>query len=123
MCGFRIGSADLCDRRVRFRLESSLVNEILYKIAGEDSSNRARTIPGKFTAALKVWSSWTRSSDIDQSPIGRTPRSNPATYTGVFDHDPGLCSLRQSDAKAKGYTKKDGSAFNVKGGRCEACWR
>ena len=93
--------------------KSSLVNEILYKYLAKQL-NRARTIPGKFKKIEGV-----EQLDIDQSPIGRTPRSNPATYTGVFDQIRDLFASTV-DAKAKGYTKGRFS-FNVKGGRCEAC--
>ncbi len=97
--------------------KSSLVNEILYKRLARDL-NRARTIPGKhkdITGIKKL----DKVIDIDQSPIGRTPRSNPATYTGVFDMIRDLFA-GTPDAKAKGY-KKGRFSFNVKGGRCEAC--
>ncbi len=97
--------------------KSSLVNEILYKQLAREL-NRARTIPGKFRSI-----SGTKHLDkvicIDQSPIGRTPRSNPATYTGVFDMIRDLFA-GTPDAKARGYSKGRFS-FNVKGGRCEAC--
>lgn len=97
--------------------KSSLVNEILYKRLARDL-NRARTIPGKhknITGIRKL----DKVIDIDQSPIGRTPRSNPATYTGVFDMIRDLFA-GTPDAKARGY-KKGRFSFNVKGGRCEAC--
>lgn len=97
--------------------KSSLVNEILYKRLARDL-NRARTIPGKhknITGIKKL----DKVINIDQSPIGRTPRSNPATYTGVFDMIRDLFA-GTPDAKAKGY-KKGRFSFNVKGGRCEAC--
>lgn len=97
--------------------KSSLVNEILYKRLARDL-NRARTIPGKhknITGIKKL----DKVIDIDQSPIGRTPRSNPATYTGVFDMIRDLFA-GTPDAKARGY-KKGRFSFNVKGGRCEAC--
>jgi excinuclease ABC subunit A len=97
--------------------KSSLVNEILYKYLAK-KLNRARTIPGKFTKIEGV-EQLDKVIDIDQSPIGRTPRSNPATYTGVFDQIRDLFASTM-DAKAKGYTKGRFS-FNVKGGRCEAC--
>lgn len=97
--------------------KSSLVNEILYKYLAKQL-NRARTIPGKFKKIEGV-EQLDKVIDIDQSPIGRTPRSNPATYTGVFDQIRGLFASTV-DAKAKGYTKGRFS-FNVKGGRCEAC--
>lgn len=97
--------------------KSSLVNEILYKRLAREL-NRARTIPGKhkdITGMDKL----DKVIDIDQSPIGRTPRSNPATYTGVFDMIRDLFA-GTPDAKARGY-KKGRFSFNVKGGRCEAC--
>jgi excinuclease ABC subunit A len=97
--------------------KSSLVNEILYKYLAK-KLNRARTIQGKFTKIEGV-EQLDKVIDIDQSPIGRTPRSNPATYTGVFDQIRDLFASTM-DAKAKGYTKGRFS-FNVKGGRCEAC--
>lgn len=97
--------------------KSSLVNEILYKHLARDL-NRARTIPGKHKGIVGI-EQLDKVIDIDQSPIGRTPRSNPATYTGVFDQIRDLFSGTQ-DAKAKGY-KKGRFSFNVKGGRCEAC--
>ena len=97
--------------------KSSLVNEILYKRLARDL-NRARTIPGKH-AGMKGIDQLDKVIDIDQSPIGRTPRSNPATYTGVFDQIRDLFASTP-DAKAKGY-KKGRFSFNVKGGRCEAC--
>ncbi len=97
--------------------KSSLVNEILYKHLARDL-NRARTIPGKH-AGIKGIEQLDKVIDIDQSPIGRTPRSNPATYTGVFDQIRDLFAST-ADAKAKGY-KKGRFSFNVKGGRCEAC--
>jgi excinuclease ABC subunit A len=97
--------------------KSSLVNEILYKYLAK-KLNRARTIPGKFSKIEGV-EQLDKVIDIDQSPIGRTPRSNPATYTGVFDQIRDLFASTM-DAKAKGYTKGRFS-FNVKGGRCEAC--
>ncbi|MBO5474454.1 MAG: excinuclease ABC subunit UvrA [Lachnospiraceae bacterium] len=97
--------------------KSSLVNEILYKRLARDL-NRARTIPGKHKAVLGI-EQLDKVIDIDQSPIGRTPRSNPATYTGVFDQIRDLFASTQ-DAKARGYSKGRFS-FNVKGGRCEAC--
>ncbi len=97
--------------------KSSLVNEILYKHLARDL-NRARTIPGKH-AGIKGLEQLDKVINIDQSPIGRTPRSNPATYTGVFDQIRDLFAST-SDAKAKGY-KKGRFSFNVKGGRCEAC--
>lgn len=97
--------------------KSSLINEILYKRLARDL-NRARTIPGKhknITGIKKL----DKVINIDQSPIGRTPRSNPATYTGVFDMIRDLFA-GTPDAKARGY-KKGRFSFNVKGGRCEAC--
>lgn len=97
--------------------KSSLVNEILYKRLARDL-NRARIIPGKHKEILGL-EQLDKVINIDQSPIGRTPRSNPATYTGVFDMIRDLFASTL-DAKAKGYTKGRFS-FNVKGGRCEAC--
>ena len=97
--------------------KSSLTNEILYKRLARDL-NRARCIPGKHDAILGI-EKLDKVIDIDQSPIGRTPRSNPATYTGVFDMIRDLFAATP-DAKAKGY-KKGRFSFNVKGGRCEAC--
>ena len=97
--------------------KSSLVNEILYKHLARDL-NRARCIPGKHRG-IEGMEQLDKVIDIDQSPIGRTPRSNPATYTGVFDQIRDLFAAT-ADAKAKGYTKGRFS-FNVKGGRCEAC--
>lgn len=97
--------------------KSSLVNEILYKSLAK-KLNRARTIPGKYRS-LEGMEQLDKVICIDQSPIGRTPRSNPATYTGVFDMIRDLFAST-SDAKAKGY-KKGRFSFNVKGGRCEAC--
>ncbi|MBE5883565.1 MAG: excinuclease ABC subunit UvrA [Lachnospiraceae bacterium] len=97
--------------------KSSLVNEILHKRLARDL-NRARCIPGKHKDILGV-EQLDKVIDIDQSPIGRTPRSNPATYTGVFDQIRDLFAST-ADAKAKGYGKGRFS-FNVKGGRCEAC--
>ncbi len=97
--------------------KSSLVNEILYKHLARDL-NRARFIPGKHRG-IDGMEQLDKVIDIDQSPIGRTPRSNPATYTGVFDQIRDLFAAT-ADAKAKGYTKGRFS-FNVKGGRCEAC--
>lgn len=97
--------------------KSSLVNEIIYKyLAGK--LNRARTFPGECKEILGA-EQLDKIIDIDQSPIGRTPRSNPATYTGVFDHIRTLFAAT-ADAKAKGY-KKGRFSFNVKGGRCETC--
>ena len=97
--------------------KSSLVNEILYKSLAKQL-NRARTIPGKHKC-IEGMEQLDKVICIDQSPIGRTPRSNPATYTGVFDMIRDLFAAT-SDAKAKGY-KKGRFSFNVKGGRCEAC--
>ena len=97
--------------------KSSLVNEILYKRLARDL-NRARTIPGKHKD-IEGEEQLDKVINIDQSPIGRTPRSNPATYTGVFDQIRDLFAAT-ADAKAKGY-KKGRFSFNVKGGRCEAC--
>lgn len=97
--------------------KSSLINEILYKRLARDL-NRARTIPGAHKDILGI-DQLDKVINIDQSPIGRTPRSNPATYTGVFDMIRDLFASTV-DAKAKGY-KKGRFSFNVKGGRCEAC--
>ena len=97
--------------------KSSLVNEILYKQLAK-SLNRARTIPGKHKEIQGI-DQLDKVINIDQSPIGRTPRSNPATYTGVFDQIRDLFAGTQ-DARARGY-KKGRFSFNVKGGRCEAC--
>ena len=97
--------------------KSSLVNEILYKRLAREL-NRARTIPGKHDG-VEGMDRLDKVINIDQSPIGRTPRSNPATYTGVFDLIRDLFAST-ADAKAKGY-KKGRFSFNVKGGRCEAC--
>ncbi len=97
--------------------KSSLVNEILYKALAK-KLNRARTIPGKYDKIEGI-EQLDKIIAIDQSPIGRTPRSNPATYTGVFDLIRDLFAST-TDAKAKGYSKGRFS-FNVKGGRCEAC--
>ena len=97
--------------------KSSLVNEILYKRLARDL-NRARVIPGKHTE-IRGLEQLDKVINIDQSPIGRTPRSNPATYTGVFDQIRDLFAAT-ADAKARGY-KKGRFSFNVKGGRCEAC--
>ena len=97
--------------------KSSLVNEILYKAAAK-ALNRARTIPGKYSS-IEGMEELDKVIAIDQSPIGRTPRSNPATYTGVFDLIRDLFAGTK-DAKARGYSKGRFS-FNVKGGRCEAC--
>ena len=97
--------------------KSSLVNEILYKVLAR-KLNRARTIPGRFKD-IEGLEQLDKVICIDQSPIGRTPRSNPATYTGVFDMIRDLFAST-ADAKARGY-KKGRFSFNVKGGRCEAC--
>ena len=97
--------------------KSSLVNEILYKRLAKEL-NRARTIPGKHKDIQGI-DQLDKVINIDQSPIGRTPRSNPATYTGVFDQIRDLFAST-ADAKARGYGKGRFS-FNVKGGRCEAC--
>ena len=97
--------------------KSSLVNEIVYKRLARDL-NRARIIPGDHDSIVG-YEKLDKVIDIDQSPIGRTPRSNPATYTGVFDQIRDLFA-NTKDAKAKGY-KKGRFSFNVKGGRCEAC--
>ncbi len=97
--------------------KSSLTNEILYKRLAREL-NRARTIPGRHKE-IQGLEQLDKVIDIDQSPIGRTPRSNPATYTGVFDQIRDLFAATP-DAKAKGY-KKGRFSFNVKGGRCEAC--
>jgi excinuclease ABC subunit A len=97
--------------------KSSLITEILYKRLARDL-NRARTVPGKHEKMIGI-EQLDKVIDIDQSPIGRTPRSNPATYTGVFDQIRDLFASTQ-DAKMRGYTKGRFS-FNVKGGRCEAC--
>ena len=97
--------------------KSSLINEVLYKRLARDL-NRARVIPGKHKDILGL-EQLDKVIDIDQSPIGRTPRSNPATYTGVFDQIRDLFAST-TDAKAKGY-KKGRFSFNIKGGRCEAC--
>ncbi|MBQ8039863.1 MAG: excinuclease ABC subunit UvrA [Lachnospiraceae bacterium] len=97
--------------------KSSLINEILYKRLARDL-NRARTVPGKHDDIIGI-EQLDKVIDIDQSPIGRSPRSNPATYTGVFDLIRDLFA-GTPDAKAKGYNKGRFS-FNVKGGRCEAC--
>ena len=97
--------------------KSSLINEILYKHLARDL-NRARVIPGKHDEIIGI-DQLDKVIAIEQSPIGRTPRSNPATYTGVFDQIRDLFAAT-ADAKAKGY-KKGRFSFNVKGGRCEAC--
>ncbi|MDI9487860.1 MAG: excinuclease ABC subunit UvrA [Bacillota bacterium] len=97
--------------------KSSLINEILYKRLAKEL-NRAYTIAGKHNDILGI-NQLDKVINIDQSPIGRTPRSNPATYTGVFDHIRELFAATQ-DAKIRGY-KKGRFSFNIKGGRCEAC--
>ena len=97
--------------------KSSLINEVLYKTLARDL-NRARVIPGKHKA-IQGLDQLDKVISIDQSPIGRTPRSNPSTYTGVFDQIRDLFAST-ADAKARGY-KKGRFSFNVKGGRCEAC--
>lgn len=97
--------------------KSSLVNEIIYKSLAREL-NRARTIPGKFKEIEGI-EQLDKVINIDQSPIGRTPRSNPATYTGMFDIIRDLFAATM-DAKERGY-KKGRFSFNVKGGRCEAC--
>ena len=97
--------------------KSSLINEIVYKALAK-KLNRARTIPGKHKSIEGI-EQLDKVIDIDQSPIGRNPRSNPATYTGVFDQIRDLFAAT-ADAKARGY-KKGRFSFNVKGGRCEAC--
>ncbi len=97
--------------------KSSLVNEILYKSLAK-KLNRARTIPGEHRCIEGI-EALDKVINIDQSPIGRTPRSNPATYTGVFDQIRDLFAAT-ADARARGY-KKGRFSFNVKGGRCEAC--
>ncbi|MCD7806558.1 MAG: excinuclease ABC subunit UvrA [Lachnospiraceae bacterium] len=97
--------------------KSSLINEVLYKVLAR-KLNRARTIPGKYKS-IQGMEQLDKVIAIDQSPIGRTPRSNPATYTGVFDQIRDLFA-GTADAKARGYGKGRFS-FNVKGGRCEAC--
>lgn len=106
----------MCNRSVWVG-KSSLVNQILYKRLARDL-NRARTIPGKHKR-IEGLEQVDKVINIDQSPIGRTPRSNPATYTGVFDLIRDLFA-GTPDAKARGY-KKGRFSFNVKGGRCEAC--
>ena len=97
--------------------KSSLINEVMYKTLARDL-NRARTIPGKHKE-IQGLDQLDKVINIDQSPIGRTPRSNPATYTGVFDQIRDLFAAT-ADAKVRGY-KKGRFSFNVKGGRCEAC--
>lgn len=97
--------------------KSSLINEVMYKTLARDL-NRARSIPGKHKE-IQGLDQLDKVINIDQSPIGRTPRSNPATYTGVFDQIRDLFAAT-ADAKARGY-KKGRFSFNVKGGRCEAC--
>mgnify|MGYP000181784248 CR=1 FL=1 len=106
-----------CIKGVSGSGKSSLINEILYKHLARDL-NRARVIPGKHDEIIGI-DQLDKVIAIDQSPIGRTPRSNPATYTGVFDQIRDLFAAT-ADAKAKGY-KKGRFSFNVKGGRCEAC--
>ena len=100
--------------------KSTLVNEILYKALAQRSAPGDRRRPGDARATSTAWSISTRSIDIDQSPIGRTPRSNPATYTGVFDDIRDLFAATMPEAKVRGY-KTGRFSFNVKGGRCEAC--
>jgi excinuclease ABC subunit A len=97
--------------------KSTLVNEVVFK-ALANRLNRARTKPGRHTAVRGI-DVFDKVIDIDQSPIGRTPRSNPATYTGLFDHIRALYST-SPDARARGY-KPGRFSFNVKGGRCETC--
>ena len=97
--------------------KSSLINEVLYKILAREL-NRAKTTPGKYKE-IRGLENLDKVIRIDQSPIGRTPRSNPATYTGVFNDIRALFAETQ-DAKMRGYTQGRFS-FNVKGGRCEAC--
>ena len=97
--------------------KSSLINEIVYKFLAK-KLNRAGTIPGRFKS-ITGYESLDKIIDIDQSPIGRTPRSNPATYTGIFDEIRDLFATT-TEARARGYSKGLFS-FNVKGGRCEAC--
>ena len=106
-----------CVTGVSGSVKSSLINEVLYKTLARDL-NRARTIPGKHKS-IQGLEQLDKVINIDQSPIGRTPRSNPATYTGVFDQIRDLFAST-ADAKARGY-KKGRFSFNVKGGRCEAC--
>ena len=106
-----------CVRGVSGSGKSSLVNEILYKSLAR-KLNRARTIPGK-CKKIEGMEQLDKVINIDQSPIGRTPRSNPATYTGMFDMIRDLFAAT-TDAKERGY-KKGRFSFNVKGGRCEAC--
>ena len=97
--------------------KSSLINEILYKYLAK-KLNRAKTHPGQFTTMTGI-EKLDKIINIDQSPIGRTPRSNPATYTGLFDHIRRVFAMT-NEAKARGY-KENRFSFNVKGGRCEAC--
>ena len=97
--------------------KSTLINEILYKSVA-NKVNRSRMKPGKHKE-IKGIENIDKIINIDQSPIGRTPRSNPATYTGIFDHIRDLFAMT-NEAKARGY-KKGRFSFNVKGGRCEAC--
>lgn len=98
--------------------KSSIVNEILYKRLARDLNHSRTSRPGKHKDILGV-NQLDKVINIDQSPIGRTPRSNPATYTGVFDMIRDLFASTV-DAKERGY-KKGRFSFNVKGGRCEAC--
>ena len=97
--------------------KSSLVNEILYKTLARDL-NRAKTVPGKYKTIEGI-DKLDKIINIDQSPIGRTPRSNPATYTGLFDLVRNVFA-QLPEAKARGY-KAGRFSFNIKGGRCEAC--
>ena len=98
--------------------KSSLINEILYKQLSRDLNHARIAKPGKHKSITGV-EQLDKIINIDQSPIGRTPRSNPATYTGVFDMIRDMFAAT-ADAKARGY-KKGRFSFNVKGGRCEAC--
>src|SRR5204863_82020 len=97
--------------------KSTLVNEVIFKSLA-NHLNRARVKPGKHSAVRGI-DCFDKVIDIDQSPIGRTPRSNPATYTGLFDHIRALYAT-SPDARARGY-KPGRFSFNVKGGRCETC--
>jgi excinuclease ABC subunit A len=97
--------------------KSTLVNEVLFK-AVANRLHRARTRPGAHTRVLGL-DQLDKIIQVDQSPIGRTPRSNPATYTGLFDVI-ATCSPRRQEARARGY-KPGRFSFNVKGGRCEVC--
>lgn len=115
-CGYSAGDHDLYYRCQRIG-KKLLINEVLYKTLARDL-NRARIIRGKHKEILGM-DALDKVISIDQSPIGRTPRSNPATYTGVFDQIRDLFASTV-DAKARGY-KKGRFSFNVKGGRCEAC--